>query len=157
MRALESTHEHWLRQVLRFERQQASLELGFLTEELIDRKELMQIIKSGRRAGFYAPNINWFYSNIRIAPIQWTGRQLVCPVSEVNTPLSSSVTRKDLFGGVLLDASIHETIISGIPLCDDTDSENELELLEEDPESEQDEVEVIQLCARQCICRSNYA
>ena len=82
---------------------------------------------------------------------------VVCPVSEVNTPLSSSVTRKYLFDGVLLDASIHETIISGIPLCDDTDSENELELLEEDPESEQDEVEVIQLCARQVICKSNYA
>ena len=51
---------------------------------------------------------------------------VVCPVSEVNTPLSSSVTRKDLFDGVLLDASIHETIISGIPLCDDTDSEKNL-------------------------------
>ena len=70
---------------------------------------------------------------------------VVCPASEVNTPLSSSVTRKDLFDGVLLDASIHETIISGIPLCDDTDSENELELLEEDSESEQDELEVIQI------------
>ena len=91
MRALESTHEHWLRQVLRFERQQASLELGFLTEELIDRKELMQIIKSGRRAGFYAPNINWFYSNIRIAPIQWTGRQLIF---RVKLPLTDKVLYK---------------------------------------------------------------
>ena len=70
---------------------------------------------------------------------------VVCPESEVNTPLSSSVTRRDSFDGVLLDASILETIISGIPLFDDTDSENELELLEEDSESEQDEVEVIQI------------
>ena len=70
---------------------------------------------------------------------------VVCPESEVNTPLFSSVTRKDLFDGVELDASILETIISGIPLRDDSDSENELELLEEDSESEDDCVEVIQV------------
>ena len=70
---------------------------------------------------------------------------VVCPESEVNTPLFSSVTRKDLFDGVELDASILETIISGIPLRDDSDSENELELLEEDSESEDDCVEVFQV------------
>ena len=68
---------------------------------------------------------------------------VVCPESEVNTHLFSSVTRKDLFDGIELDASILETIISGIPLRDDSDSENELELLEEDSESEDDCVEVI--------------
>lgn len=52
---------------------------------------------------------------------------VVCPESEVNTPLFSSVTRKDLSDGILVDASILETIICGISLCDDTDSENELE------------------------------
>ena len=57
---------------------------------------------------------------------------VVCPESEVSTRLFSSVTRKSLFDGVLLDASILETIISGIPLCDDTYSENELERVDAD-------------------------
>ena len=91
LRALESTHEHWLRQVMRFERQQASLELGFLTEELIDRKELRHIISAGRRAGFYAPDINWFYSNIRVAPIEWTGHQ---QIFRVKLPLTDKVLYK---------------------------------------------------------------
>ena len=64
---------------------------------------------------------------------------VVCPESEVNTPLFSSVTRKSLFDGVLLDASILETIISGIPLCDDTYSENELERVDADSESEEED------------------
>ena len=47
---------------------------------------------------------------------------VVCPQSEVNrpTPLFSSVTRTLLFDSVLIN---------------DTDSENELELLQEDTES----------------------
>ena len=50
---------------------------------------------------------------------------VVCPQSEVNrpTPLFSSETRTVLFDSVL---------------SNDTDSENELELLEEDTESEED-------------------
>ena len=54
----------------------------------------------------------------------------------------SSVTRKDLSDGILLDASILETNISGISLCDDTDSENELERLESDSGSVDDQNEV---------------
>ena len=48
---------------------------------------------------------------------------VVSPVSEVNTPLFSSVTRRSLLDGVLLDASILETLISGVPLTEDSDSE----------------------------------
>ena len=63
---------------------------------------------------------------------------VVCPESEVNIPLFSSVTRKCLFDGIILDASILETIISGIPLCDDADSENELERVDAYSESEEE-------------------
>ena len=37
--AMESAHAHWVQQTARFNRQKASLELGFLTEELLSRTE----------------------------------------------------------------------------------------------------------------------
>ena len=61
----------------------------------------------------------------------------------------SSVTRKDLFDGVELDASILETLISGIPLCDDSESENELEQLEvTSSESDQEDVDENEVAVR---------
>ena len=61
----------------------------------------------------------------------------------------SSVTRKDLFDGVELDASILETLISGIPLCEDSESENELEQLEvTSSESDQEDVDENEVAVR---------
>ena len=57
-------------------------------------------------------------------------------MSELNTPLFSSVTRRSLLDGVLLDASILEALISGVPLTEDSDSEVELEQLESDSDPE---------------------
>ena len=74
---------------------------------------------------------------------------VVCPGSEVDTPLFSAVTRKDLFDGVELDASILETLISGIPLCEDSESENELEQLEvTSSESDQEDVDENEVAVR---------
>ena len=42
-------------------RQRASLELGFLTEELISRHELLSILTAGRRAVFSSTTVNWYY------------------------------------------------------------------------------------------------
>ena len=66
---------------------------------------------------------------------------MVCPVSEVNTPLFSSVTRKSLLDGVLLDASVLETLISGVALTEDSDSDADigLEKLESDSDPEVEE------------------
>ena len=50
--------------------------------------------------------------------------------------LFSDVTQRSLLDGVLLDASIMETLISGVPLREDSDSEVELEQLESDSDSE---------------------
>ena len=61
---------------------------------------------------------------------------VVCPESELNTVLFSDVTQRSLLDGVLLDASIMETLISGVPLREDSDSEVELEQLESDSDSE---------------------
>ena len=61
---------------------------------------------------------------------------VVCPELELNTPLFSDVARRSLLDGVLLDASILETLISGVPLREDSDSEIELEQLESDTDSE---------------------
>ena len=61
----------------------------------------------------------------------------------------SAVTRKDLFDGVELDASILETLISGIPLCEDSESENELEQLEvTSSESDQEDVDENEVAVR---------
>ena len=46
----------------------------------------------------------------------------------MNGPIFSPVTQKSLFEGVLLDASILETMISGIPLTDDPDSDDAIEM-----------------------------
>ena len=51
---------------------------------------------------------------------------VVCPESELNS----------LLDDVLLDASILETLISGVPLREDSDSEVELERLVSDSDSE---------------------
>ena len=91
LRSLEASHEYWLRQVMTFNRQKAALELGFLTEDLVSRQDLMHIVKSGLQAGFYAPAINWFYSNIRVSPIAWTGHQLIF---RVKLPLTDKVLYK---------------------------------------------------------------
>ena len=45
---------------------------------------------------------------------------VVCTESEVNMPSFSSVTRRSLLDGVVLDASILETLISGVPLTEDS-------------------------------------
>ena len=82
---------YWLRQVMTFNRQKAAMELGFLTEDLVSRQDLMHIVKSGLQAGFYAPAINWFYSNIRVSPIAWTGHQLIF---RVKLPLTDKVQYK---------------------------------------------------------------
>ena len=91
LRSLEASHEYWLRQVMTFNRQKAAMELGFLTEDLVSRQDLMHIVKSGLQAGFYAPAINWFYSNIRVSPIAWTGHQLIF---RVKLPLTDNVLYK---------------------------------------------------------------
>ena len=75
--AMKSAHDTWLRQVDKFNRQVASLELGFLTEELLSRQEIVKILTAGRRAGFESPSIHWYYENIRVYPISRYERQLI--------------------------------------------------------------------------------
>ena len=75
--AMTASHTHWLRQVAMFERQKASLELGFLTEDLIAKKELMRIVNSRRKMGYYAPQLEWYYAHIRVSPITQTDTSLI--------------------------------------------------------------------------------
>ena len=77
---------------------------------------------------------------------------MVCPETELNTPLFSDVTRRTLLDGVLVDASVLETRISGIPLRDDSDSEIELEQLESDTDSEVAELRYVMLPPILIIC-----
>ena len=59
LNAMTASHTHWLRQVAKFERQQASLELGFLKEDLIVKQELMRIVTSSRKMGYYVRMLEW--------------------------------------------------------------------------------------------------
>ena len=86
--AMESACSNWLRQDM-FHRQRASLELGFLTEELISRQELLRNLTAGRRAGFSSPTVNWYYENIRVSPTSRTEHQLNV---RVRLPLTDSVS-----------------------------------------------------------------
>lgn len=67
--AIEATHNHWLRQVDKHQRQKASLQLGWLTEELLPPDELSQIIEAAGRLGFRAPPLQWYYEHISIRPM----------------------------------------------------------------------------------------
>ena len=77
-----------------FHRQRASLELGFLTEELISRQELLRILTAGRRAGLSSPTVNWYYENIRVSPTSRTEHQLIV---RVRLPLTDSVSYKTYY------------------------------------------------------------
>ena len=86
--AFESTHNLWLRHHDRYQRQRASLELGWLTEEILPPTELAVILEHGRAAGLYAPNLEWFYEHVRIDPLWEDSERLVF---EAELPLINNV------------------------------------------------------------------
>ena len=86
--AMESAHAHWVQQTARFNRQKAALELGCLTEELLSRIELNKILTSARSAGYYAPNIQWYYANLRVSSIFRSEDELLF---RVKLPLTDNI------------------------------------------------------------------
>ena len=90
---MEYACSKWLRQDM-FHRQRASFELGFLTEELISRQELLRILTAGRRAEVSSPTVNWYYENIRVSPTSRTEHQLIV---RVRLPLTDSVSYKTYY------------------------------------------------------------
>ena len=72
-----------------FHRQRASLEIGFLTAELISIQELLRILTAGRRAWLSSPNVNWYYETIRVSTTSRTEHQLIV---RVRLPLTDSVS-----------------------------------------------------------------
>ena len=86
--AMEARHDHWLQQVARFNRQKASLELGFLTEELLSRRELTNILTSAKSSGFHAPKLQWYYAHMRISSIFRSEQQLLF---RVKLPLTDNI------------------------------------------------------------------
>ena len=87
---MESVHSNWLRQDM-FHRQRASLELEFVTDELISRHQLLRILTADRRAGFSSPTVNWYFENIRVSPTSRTEHQLIF---RVRLSLTDSVSYK---------------------------------------------------------------
>ncbi len=63
---LESVHTVWLRQMDLYQRQRASLELGWMTEEVLAVPELRRILVGSRRAGWEAPRLEWYYENVHV-------------------------------------------------------------------------------------------
>ena len=86
--AMESAHAHWVQQTARFNRQKASLELGFLTEELLSRTELNKILTSAKTAGYYAPDAQWYYANLRVSSIFRSKDELLF---RVKLPLTDNI------------------------------------------------------------------
>ena len=75
--SLTSVHAVWLRDLIKFQRQRASVEAGRLTEVILPPKELIEIVRAGHKLGFSAPPIAWFYGHVRIVPMWKDGLSLV--------------------------------------------------------------------------------
>ena len=86
--ATKSAYDNWLRQVDKFNRQVTSLELGFLTKELLSRQEIVKILTAGRHAGFESPSMHWCYENICVFTITRSEHQLILGIK---LPLTNSV------------------------------------------------------------------
>ena len=71
--ALGSVQYLWQRQCDRYQRQRASLELGWLTEEILPLENLVQILESSRKLGHFGPRSEWYYEHIQIHPM-WEDR-----------------------------------------------------------------------------------
>ena len=95
LNAVTASHTHWLRRVAKFERQKALVELGFLTEDLKAKQELMRIVTSSRKMGYYAPRLEWYYAHIRVSPITRTDTSLILSYNRYylsNWPITSKST-----------------------------------------------------------------
>ena len=84
---IETTHNLWLRQLDRYNRQRAALELGYLTEDILSIEDLTQIIVDAKQHNLHAPNINWYYSYVKIEPL-WRNDKIL--VFRANLPLTDS-------------------------------------------------------------------
>ena len=97
-----------------------------MTQDLTSRHDLLYVIESNRRAGFYAPAINRYYSNIRVSSVEWTGHQIIFMVklslkdkvlykrySEWSWPISGNSADYNVKIQVLSDFAIH-TVTDGI-------------------------------------------
>ena len=75
--ALGSVQYLWQRQCDRYQRQRASLELGWLTEEILPLQDLVQILESSRELGHFGPRSEWYYEHIQIHPMWEDQNKLV--------------------------------------------------------------------------------
>ena len=74
---MEASHHRWLRQQDLYTRQQATLEAGRLSPEILEPSELHSIITQARTRGYYAPPASWFYENVKVSPFWERPGQLV--------------------------------------------------------------------------------
>ena len=86
--AIEAQHNSWLRQLDKYRRQQASLDLGRLTEEILPVSELKRIIAAGLKIGLKAPPVRWYYEHIQIQAM-WEDTDKL--VFKAELPFSDSI------------------------------------------------------------------
>ena len=82
---IETTHNLWLRQLDRYNRQRAALELGYLTEDILSVKDLTKIIQDAQLHNLHTPTLNWYYSYVKIEPL-WRDDRIL--VFRANLPLT---------------------------------------------------------------------
>ena len=66
---IEAAHDTWLRQQDRYRRQRASLELGWLTEEVLPVKDLQKLINYAKRQDLRPLPNEWYYANVKVSPL----------------------------------------------------------------------------------------
>ena len=66
---IETAHNLWLRQLDRYKRQRASLDLGYLTEEILPVIELERIRAAATRLNLQAAPTRWYFEHIHIQPM----------------------------------------------------------------------------------------
>ena len=84
---IETTYNLGLRQLDRYNRQHAALELGYLTEDILSIEDLTQIILDATKHNLHAPNSNWYYSYVKIEPL-WRDNKIL--VFRANLQLTDS-------------------------------------------------------------------
>jgi hypothetical protein len=78
--ALESLHQTWQKQKDRYARERSSLELGWLTEDVLPPQELTAILESAKGKGWYGTHLEWYYEHLRVKPVWEETTRLVFSV-----------------------------------------------------------------------------
>lgn len=68
-------------QVAKFHRQEMQLERGYLTEELLEKSKLLNVLEEARLAGFHTLSVRWYYSHTKVHPVDTSNGRIAFTVA----------------------------------------------------------------------------